>query len=51
MGQCLYVCLGYWGFVPEEYVIGKAVFVWMSLDSTATLAHKVRWNRLFHAIN
>lgn len=37
----------FWGFVPDENIIGKAVLVWMSWDSTKT---KVRWNRLGHII-
>lgn len=41
----------YWGFVPADHVVGKAVFVWMSLDpAPADLWHKVRWNRLFRPI-
>jgi signal peptidase I len=40
----------YWGFVPEEYLVGKATFIWMSMDSTASLAGRVRWDRLFQGI-
>lgn len=35
-----------WGFVKEDAFIGKAMFVWMSWDSSADLLHKIRWNRL-----
>jgi signal peptidase I len=41
----------YWGFVPEDHVTGKAVFVWLSLDYDADLLHKIRWNRLFRFIH
>lgn len=41
----------YWGFVPEEYLVGKAALVWMSTDSSAAFPSNIRWNRLFHAIN
>jgi signal peptidase I len=41
----------YWGFVPENYVVGKAVLVWMSVDPNADLLHKIRWNRLFNVID
>ncbi|RNI21784.1 signal peptidase I [Rufibacter latericius] len=41
----------FWGFVPEEYVVGKAVLVWMSSDSAANFTDKIRWNRMFHTIN
>lgn len=41
----------YWGFVPENHVVGKAIFVWMSIDPVpADIWHKVRWNRLFRLI-
>lgn len=41
----------YWGFVPEDHVVGKAVFVWMSVDpAPENVWHKIRWNRLFRVI-
>ncbi|GAB3909645.1 hypothetical protein GCM10028803_47580 [Larkinella knui] len=41
----------YWGFVPENHIVGKAVFVWMSIDpDPATVWTKIRWNRLFRLI-
>ena len=33
----------FWGFVPEDHVVGRPVFVWLSLDKDN---HKIRWNRL-----
>jgi signal peptidase I len=41
----------FWGFVPEDHVVGKALFTWMSIDSTATFFDKIRWNRLFRGIH
>ncbi|MFY7665602.1 signal peptidase I [Flavobacterium sp.] len=41
----------YWGFVPEDHVVGKAVFVWLSLDGTASGLNKVRWSRMFTTVN
>ena len=33
----------YWGFVPEDHIVGRPVFIWLSLDKEK---HKIRWNRL-----
>ncbi len=35
----------YWGFVPEDHVVGEAWLIWMSWD------HGVRWSRLFRRIH
>jgi len=41
----------YWGFVPEDHVVGKAVFVWLSLDPNKGLSDgKIRWNKIFRTI-
>ena len=41
----------FWGFVPEDHIAGKALFIWMSWDSGAPLLHKIRWDRLLQGIN
>jgi len=41
----------FWGFVPEDHIVGKAVFIWMSWDTDGTFLNKIRWKRLFHTIN
>jgi len=41
----------YWGFVPEDHIVGKAVLIWMSEDSTSSFFSKVRWGRIFKPIH
>lgn len=41
----------YWGFVPEDHIVGKALFIWMSFDDNASFFNKIRWSRLFRGIN
>ena len=40
----------FWGFVPEDHIGGKALFIWMSWDTDAPLFSKIRWDRLFNII-
>jgi signal peptidase I len=43
-----------WGFVPEENILGRAMFVWLSCEETFTYVPflcnptTVRWGRFFH---
>jgi len=39
----------YWGFVPEDHVVGKPLFIWLSISPDAYTDHflRIRWNRLF----
>ena len=37
----------FWGFVPEDHVVGKASYVWFSVDPNAG---GVRFERMFKAI-
>ncbi|GIM49549.1 signal peptidase I [Capnocytophaga stomatis] len=41
----------FWGFVPEDHVLGKPVLIWMSTDKNASGLNKIRWNRLFTTVN
>ena len=40
----------FWGFVPEDHIVGKAVLIWMSSNPNGGLGGKVRWNRIFNII-
>ncbi len=40
----------YWGFVPEDHVVGKAKFIWLSMDKDRSFPAKVRLKRMFSGI-
>ncbi|MEP2668030.1 MAG: signal peptidase I [Cyclobacteriaceae bacterium] len=40
----------YWGFVPENHILGKPLFIWLSINNEADLLHKIRWHRMFTRI-
>ncbi|MEQ9466501.1 MAG: signal peptidase I [Ekhidna sp.] len=40
----------YWGFVPEDNIVGEASFIWMSYDTNASFFNKIRWSRLLNGI-
>ena len=38
----------FWGFVPEDHIVGKPLFIWISLDPDYGLFDgKMRWSRFF----
>lgn len=41
----------FWGFVPEDHVVGKAFFIWLSLDKYESFINKIRWSRFFNLIH
>lgn len=42
----------FWGFVPEDHVVGKALLVWWSMEpgSLGSFFSRARWNRVFQFI-
>jgi len=40
----------YWGFVPEDHIVGKAWFVWLSYGKDG-MFKDMHWKRLFHGIH
>ena len=37
----------YWGFVPEDHIVGRPMFVWLSIDKDKTWGDgHIRWNRI-----
>ncbi|WP_298157058.1 signal peptidase I [Flavobacterium sp.] len=42
----------YWGFVPEDHIVGKPVFIWMSIDgiNDGFKNWSIRWDRLFTTV-
>jgi signal peptidase I len=41
----------YWGFVPEDHVVGKPVFIFWSMDSFVSGLDKIRTERLFTVVH
>jgi len=35
----------YWGFVPEDHIVGRPVVIWLSTDSEARFPKNIRWRR------
>jgi signal peptidase I len=40
----------YWGYVPEDHIVGRAMFVWLSLDKNKSFINKIRFNKTFRVI-
>lgn len=37
----------YWGFVPEDHIVGKPAMLWFSTNKYESFPSNIRWNRLF----
>jgi len=40
----------YWGFVPEDHVVGEAKFIWLSLNKDRSFPANIRIKRMFQTI-
>ncbi|HEY9551586.1 MAG TPA: signal peptidase I [Prevotella sp.] len=41
----------YWGFVPEDHIVGKPIFIWWSSDPDRNGFGGIRWHRLFQFVD
>lgn len=41
----------FWGFVPEDHIVGKAWVVWLSLDKNKSFPFNIRWDRILMPIH
>jgi signal peptidase I len=41
----------YFGYTPEDHIVGKPVFIWMSLDPNGKGLNKIRWDRVFTTVS
>ncbi|MCQ2188641.1 MAG: signal peptidase I [Paludibacteraceae bacterium] len=42
----------YWGFVPEDHIVGKPIFIWLSIDDDKTgFFNRIRTERIFKRIH
>ena len=37
----------YWGFVPEDHIVGKPALIWFSSDRNKSFPNNIRWRRFF----
>ncbi|NCC98561.1 MAG: signal peptidase I [Bacteroidia bacterium] len=40
----------FWGFVPEDHIVGKPIFIWLSLDKDKSFINSIRWKRIFSLV-
>jgi signal peptidase I len=41
----------FWGYVPEDHIVGKALITFFSTDSTKSFFSKIRWNRILKPLD
>ncbi len=40
----------YWGFVPEDHIVGKPALIWLSIDGNRKFPNNIRWRRFFKIV-
>ncbi|MBP5334662.1 MAG: signal peptidase I [Bacteroidales bacterium] len=40
----------YWGFVPEDHIVGRPIVIWLSTDSSKKFPKNIRWRRFFKIV-
>lgn len=40
----------YWGFVPEDHIVGRPLFVYISFNKSKNFPANIRWKRIFMKI-
>jgi len=41
----------FWGYVPEDHIVGKAIITWFSTDPNKNFFSAIRWNRILRPID
>ena len=40
----------YWGFVPEDHIVGKPSIIWLSTDGSRRFPKNIRWKRFLKLV-
>ena len=40
----------YWGFVPEDHIVGRPAIIWLSTDSHKGFPSSIRWRRFLKTV-
>ena len=40
----------YWGFVPEDHIVGRPIVIWLSTDASKKFPKNIRWRRFFKIV-
>lgn len=40
----------YWGFVPEDHIVGKGFFIWLSINKYGGFFDRIRWSRFLNPV-